>query len=127
MYRTLLSVFRKVRPILEPLFPFSLVFVDVHLPVPKITKEPVSQENVIPGKPAEFAVKAIGGDLTYTWHRQTANNLLPNGKRVPVPGNSQTLRINEVHSSDEGYYVCTVRDRSTGGSVETQPAQLTTG
>ena len=92
--------------------------------VPEITEQPDSLENAVPGKPAEFVVKAIGKNLTYTWHRQTAKQLSPNEKRVVV-GDTQILRIDEVEPSDEGYYVCTICN-STGGTVETNPAQLTT-
>ena len=94
------------------------------LSVPQITEEPHSLENVAPGKPAEFVVKAIGKNLTYTWHRQSAKQLLPNDKRVIV-GNAQILRIDKVKSSNEGYYVCTICN-PTGGTVETNPVQLTT-
>ena len=94
------------------------------LSVPQITEEPKSLQNVTPGKLAEFVVKAIGKNLTYTWHHQTAEQLLPNDKRVVV-GNTQILRIDKVESSDEGYYVCTISN-PTGGTVETKPAQLTT-
>ena len=90
--------------------------------VPQITEEPKSLENVTPGKPAEFFVKANGKNLTYTWHRQTAKQ--PNDKRVVV-GDTQILCIDEVESSDEGYYVCTISN-PTGGSVETNTVQLTT-
>ena len=92
--------------------------------VPLITEGPHSLENVTPRKPAEFVVKAIGKNLTYTWHRQTAKQLLPSDKRVFV-GNTQFLRIDKVESNDEGYYVCIVSN-PTGGTVETNPVQLTT-
>ena len=81
-------------------------------------------ENACQGNPADFVVKTSGNDLTYTWHRQPAKLLSPNDKRVVV-GNDTFLRINKVESSDEGYYVCTIRNTS-GGSVETKPVQLTT-
>ena len=93
-------------------------------PVPQITEEPDGLENATAGKPAEFVVKAIGKNLAYTWHRQTAKVLLPKDKRVFV-GNTQILCIDKVESSDEGYYVCTISN-PTGGSVETNPVQLTT-
>ena len=92
--------------------------------VPQITDEPDSLENAVPGKPAEFVVKAIGNNLTYTWHRQTAKQLLLNEKRAFV-SDTQILRINKVEPSDEGYYVCTVCN-TTDGTVETTPAHLTT-
>ena len=92
--------------------------------MPQITEEPNSWENAIPGKPVEFVVKTIGNNLTYTWHRQPAKQLLPNDKR-DVVGNDAILRIDKVGSSDEGYYSCTICN-ATGGSVETKPAQLTT-
>ena len=98
-------------------FAFSLL-------VPQITQEPNSLENVAPRKPAELVVKAIGKNLTYTWHRQTSKQLSPNDKRVVV-GDTQILRIDKVEPSNEGYYVCTICN-TTGGSVETSPVQLTT-
>ena len=94
------------------------------LSVPQITKEPHSLEGAILGEPAQFVVKANESHLTYTWYRQTTKQLLPNEKRVSV-GNTQILRINKVELSDEGYYVCTICN-TTGGSVETKPARLTT-
>ena len=92
--------------------------------VPQITEEPDSLENATPGKPGGFVAKAIGKNLTYTWHLQTAKQVLPSDKRVLV-GNAQILHIDKVESSDEGYYVCTISN-PTGGTVETIPAQLTT-
>ena len=104
----------------------------VHLPpylsaiytVPQITEEPDIQENVAPGKPAIFVVRATGKNLTYIWHHQTAKQLLQNDTKVVVE-KDQILRIAKVESSDEGYYVCTICN-PTGGSVKTNPARLTT-
>ena len=93
--------------------------------VPQIAEAPVSLENVTPRKPGEFVVKADGKNLTYTWYRQTAEQLLPNESRLVI-GNTQILHIDKVESSDEGYYMCTICN-PTGGSVETNPVQLTTG
>ena len=98
------------------------LFLSLLYSVPQITEEPKSLRNVAPGKPAEFVVKAIGENLTYTWHHQTAKQLLPKDKGVFV-GNTQILHIDKVESSDEGYYVCTISN-PTGGSVETNPAEL---
>ena len=92
--------------------------------MPQFTEEPNSLENVSPGKPAEFVVKTTGNNLTYTWHRQPAKQLSPHAKREVV-GNAAILRIDKVESSDEGYYVCTICNTSSG-SVETKPVQLTT-
>ena len=92
--------------------------------VPQLTEEPNSLENASPGKPAEFVVKTIGNNLTYTWHSQPTKQLSPNDKREVV-GNDAILRIDKVESSNEGYYVCTICNTS-GGSVETSPVHLTT-
>ena len=92
--------------------------------MPQITEEPSSLENASPGKPAEFAVKTIGNNLTYTWHRQPVKELSPNDKREVV-GNDAILSFDTVESNDEAYYVCTICNTS-GGSVETKPVQLTT-
>ena len=89
-----------------------------------LTEEPNSLENASLGKPAEFVVKTIGSNLTNTWHCQTAKQLSPNDKREIV-GNDATLCIDKVESSDAGYYACAISNTS-GGSVETQPVQLTT-
>ena len=85
--------------------------------------EPDSRENTTLGKPADFFVTAVGKNLTYTWHRQTAKQLFPNEKRVVVR-DTPILRIDTVEPSDEGYYVCTICN-PTGGTVETTPVQLT--
>ena len=69
-------------------------------------------------------MKAVGEDLTYTWHRQDTEQTLPIDKKVIV-GNTQILHIDKVEPSNEGYYVCTISN-PTGGSVETNPVQLTT-
>ena len=66
-------------------------------------------------------MKAIGKDLTYTWHHQTAKD----ASKVEVGENNPTLRIDKVKSDDEGYYTCTISN-PTGGTVETTPARLTT-
>ena len=101
---------------------FLWYFHSLFLSVPKITEEPHSLENATLGKPADFVVKAIGSNLTYTWYRQATKELLPNDERVSV-GNTQTLHICKVESDDEGYYVCTISNL-TGGSVETNPVEL---
>ena len=85
-------------------------------------QEPSSQENVTLGSSIEFIVKATGMNLSYTWHHQTSKHT--SGKKIV--GNNQTLRIDKVESTDEGYYTCTISN-PTGGTVETNPAQLTTG
>ena len=68
-----------------------------------------------PGNNVQFVVKATGMNLSYTWHHQISK----------VVGNNQTLHIDKVKSGDEGYYTCTISN-PTGGTVETNPAQLTT-
>ena len=98
------------------------LFLSLLYSVPQITEEPKSLRNVAPGKPAEFVVKAIGKNLIYTWHRQSAKQLLPKDKKVVV-GNTQILRIDKVELRDQGYYVCTISN-PTGGSMVTKPAQL---
>ena len=92
--------------------------------VPQITEKPDSLENAVPGQPVEFAAKAIGKDLTYTWYRQATKQLSQTDQRVIV-GNTRILRIEKVESSNEGYYVCII-SKPTGGTVETSPVQLTT-
>ena len=101
-----------------------IIFLSTLYAVPQITEEPNSLENVSPRKHAEFVVKAIGNNLTYSWHHQPAKQLSPNDRREVV-GNDAILHIDKVESSDEGYYVCTICNTS-GGSVETKPVQLTT-
>ena len=85
-------------------------------------QEPSSQENVTPGENVQFVVKAAGMNLSYTWHHQVSRHP-PSQKKVV--GNHCILCIDKVKSSDEGYYTCTVSN-PTGGTIETNPAQLTT-
>ena len=101
---------------------FGTFILSLSLIVPQISEEPYSLENATLGKSADFVVKAIGSNLTYTWHRQATKELLSNDKRVSV-GNTQILHICKVESSDQGYYVCTI-SHPTGGNVETNPAEL---
>ena len=101
-----------------------MITFSLSLSVPQITEEPDSMENTTPGNPVEFVVKALGKNLNYTWHCQTAKQLLPSEKIVRV-GNTKILLIDKVESNDEGYYVCTICN-PTGGIVETKPTQLTT-
>ena len=84
-------------------------------------QEPSHQENVTPGNNVEFVVKATGKNLFYTWHHQTSKH----SSQKKVVGNNQTLNIDKVKSSDEGYYTCTISN-PTGVTVESNPAQLTT-
>ena len=65
-------------------------------------------------------------NLSYTWHHQTSKDAskVEVGEDNPTR-NNPTLRIDKVKSDDEGYYTCTISN-PTGGTVETNPAQLTT-
>ena len=86
-------------------------------------QQPSSQENVTPESNVEFVVKATGMNLSYTWYHQASEHALPSEKKVV--GNNQTLHIDKVKSDDEGYYACTIGN-PTGGTIESNPAQLTT-
>ena len=89
--------------------------------IPHIKKQPSNEEDVTPGENVQFVVEATGMNLSYTWHHQTAKD----ASKVKVGENNPTLRIDKVKSDDEGYYTCTISN-PTGGTVETNPAQLAT-
>ena len=84
-------------------------------------QEPSSQESITPGENVQFVVKAAGMNLFYTWHHQTSKRT----SQKNVVGNDPTLYIDKVKPDDEGFYTCTISN-TTGGTVETNPAQLTT-
>ena len=89
--------------------------------------QPKLQKNVPPGKHVKFSVVADGKDLTYSWSHNDVP-LVSNG-RVKISQHTDAcsiLQIEDVQpSDDEGYYACKISN-STGGSVKTKLAQLTT-
>ena len=89
--------------------------------IPQIKKQPSHEEDVTPGENVQFVVEATGMNLSYTWHHQTSKDT----SKVKVGESNPTLHIDKVKSHDEGYYTCTISN-PTGGTVETNPAQLTT-
>ena len=87
--------------------------------------QPKLQKNVPPGKHVKFSVVADGKDLTYSWYHNDVP-LVSNGRvKIIQHADASILQIEDVQPSDEGYYVCKISN-PTGGSVKTEPAQLTT-
>ena len=87
--------------------------------IPRIKKQPSNKEDVTPEENVQFVVEGTGMKLSYTWHHQTSKD----ASKVKVGGNNPTLHIDKVKS---GYYTCTISNPA-GGTIETNPAQLTTG
>ena len=88
--------------------------------------QPKSQKNVPQGKRAKVSVVADGRNLSYSWYHDDVP-LVSNGRvKIIQQTDASILQIEDVQpSDDEGYYVCKISN-STGGSVKTEPAQLTT-
>ena len=79
-----------------------------------ITAHPAPQELITPGRSAIFTLTATGDELKYLWQKD--------GVRVFETFN-HTLVIQSVTKSDEGKYLCVVRNDA--GSVTSTAASLT--
>ena len=88
--------------------------------------QPKSQKNVPQGKRAKFSVLADGSNLSYLWYHNDVP-LVSNGRvKIIQHTDASILQIEDVQpSDDEGYYVCKISN-PMGGSMKTEPAQLTT-
>ena len=87
--------------------------------------QPQKQTDIHPGASATFSVQADGMNLSYCWHRN--DEPIVSGNRVQITGDdsTSTLKVKNVQaSSDVGLYTCKITN-PTGGSVETQPAEVT--
>ena len=93
---------------------------------PKVTFQPMSQNNVLPGKAVEFSVQASGTQpLSYQWQQKLFGR---NGDKYGwqnLSGEGSTFQVEEVQASNAGYYRCVVSN--SAGSETSQCASLTVG
>ena len=88
--------------------------------------QPKVQKNIHPGKHVNFSVVADGKDLTYSWYHNDVPLVSTDRVKIIQHTDASILQIEDVQpSDDEGYYVCKISN-PTGGSMKTEPAQLTT-
>ena len=96
---------------------------------PKITCQPLSQINVLPGNPATFTIEATGSHpLSYMWEWKQAVEGDGSEEWQPCCAewcNETTLTIPSVNKSNEGCYRCIISNR--GGDQTSKSAQLSVG
>ena len=93
---------------------------------PKVTSQPTSQKEAIPGKAVAFSVQATGTvPLKYQWQwKQFGKEGEKDGWRN-ISGEGSTFQVRSVKASNAGYYRCVVSN--SAGSDTSQCASLTVG
>ena len=93
---------------------------------PKITSQPTSQKDAIPGKAVTFSVQATGTEpLGYQWQWKKFGRKGEKDGWQNVPGEGSTFQVRGVKASHAGYYRCVVSN--SAGSDTSQCASLTVG
>ena len=96
---------------------------------PKITCQPVSQNDVVPGNTVVFTIQATGSQpLNYHWEWKPAVEGGRGEEWQPCPAgwcDGGTLTIPRAHKSIEGSYRCSVSNNN--GSHTSEPAELSVG
>ena len=93
---------------------------------PKVTSQPMSQNDVLPGKAVTFSVQATGTQpLSYQWQwKQFGRDSEKDGWQN-LSGGSGTFQVAEVKACYVGHYQCVVSN--CAGSETSQCASLTVG
>ena len=93
---------------------------------PKVTFQPMSQNDVLPGKAVEFSIQASGTQpLSYQWQQKQFGR---NGDKYGwqnLSGECSTFQVREAQACDAGYYQCVVSN--SAGSDTSECASLTVG
>ena len=100
---------------------------------PKVTFQPVSLKNILPGRKVSFSIQATGTlPLNYQWQWKQFGkegewdewqNLTCDGGMLQKPATE--LKLASVQKHDAGYYRCVVSN--CAGSTPSQCARLTVG
>ena len=93
---------------------------------PKVVFQPITQNDVLPGKAVEFSIQASGTQpLSYQWQQKQFGR---NGDKYGwqnLSGEGSTFQVEEVQACNAGYYRCVVSN--SAGSETSQCASLTVG
>ena len=89
---------------------------------PKVTSQPISQKDILPGKAVAFSVKATGAKpLSYQWQWRPFGE--DEWKNLSAEGS--TFQVEEIQACNAGYYWCVVSN--SAGSETSHCASLTIG
>ena len=92
---------------------------------PKVTSQPMSQNNVLIGKAVTFSVQATGTQsLSYQWQWKKFVSESEKDRWQNLSGQGSTIQV-EVKASNAGYYRCVISN--CAGSEMSQCASLTVG
>ena len=93
---------------------------------PKITSQPTSQKDALPGKTVTFSVQATGTEpLGYQWQWKQFGKKGEKDRWQNVSTEGSTFQVMGVKASHAGYYRCVVSN--CAGSETSQRASLTVG
>ena len=93
---------------------------------PKITSQPTSQKDAIPGKAVALSVQATGTEpLGYQWQWKSFGKKGEMDGWQNLSGEGSTFQVREVQACNAGYYWCVVSN--SAGSETSQCASLTVG
>ena len=93
---------------------------------PKITSQPTSQKDAIPGKAVAFSVQATGMEpLGYQWQWKPFGKKDEEDGWQNLSGEGSKFQVRSVKASNAGYYRCVVSN--SAGSETSQCASLTVG
>ena len=110
-------------PLLCQLFYLSLTLA---AKPPKITSQPTSQKDALPGKAVAFSVQATGTEpLGYQWQWKSFGKKDEMDGWQNLSGEGSTFQVKSVKASNAGYYRCVVSN--SAGSEMSQCASLTVG
>ena len=93
---------------------------------PKVTSQPKSQKEAIPGKAVAFSVQATGTPpLKYQWQWKQFGKEGEKDGWQNISGEGSTFQVRSVKASNAGYYQCEVSN--SAGNETSQHASLTVG
>ena len=93
---------------------------------PKISTQPSSQKDILPGNSVAFTIQATGTEpLNYQWERKTSGEEGGSKKWQSFPCGETELKFTEVQACNAGYYRCVVSN--SAGSETSQYALPTVG
>ena len=93
---------------------------------PKVTSQPVNQNDILPGKDVTFSVEATGAKpLNYQWQWKPFGKVDEKDEWQNQSGGGSTFQVEKIQASNAGYYRCVVSN--SAGSEASHYASLTVG